>query len=201
MSADERIYRQLEELSSTIIKALEGLEKELSEYIEVTDNRLQKLEDKIHKLESLSDVTQKGLVKAIESSPDTEKVSTLAHLSSQQAAEKPPIVSQPPPRPIETSTLEAPTVIPQNISIPQPKPQESPVPPPSISRIPPVPTPPSFQPVLQNERATELMPLPERLEIKKIEGSIVEELEVKKKKEEDKDKDDLMSALKTIDSL
>ncbi|HUU79724.1 MAG TPA: hypothetical protein VMX55_15395 [candidate division Zixibacteria bacterium] len=200
MSTDERIYRQLEELSSTIIKALEGLEKEFSEYIEITDNRLQKLEDKIHKLESLSDVTQKGLVKAIESFPDTEKVSTLAHLSSQQFVEKPPIVSQPPPKPIETSTLETPT-IPQNIPIPQPKPQESPVPSPTISRIPPVPTPPSFQPILQNERLTEPMPLPERPEIKKIEGSIAEELEEKKKKEEDKDKDDLMSALKTIDSL
>ena len=53
---------------------------------------------------------------------------------------------------------------------------------------------------MQREQPTQIE-LPERTEIKKIEGSVVEELKKKEKKEEDKDKDDLMSALKTIDSL
>ena len=66
MSAEERLYKQLEGIVSSIINALEGLEKEFSEYIEETDKRIQRLEDKVHKFESLADVSGKGLVKAIE---------------------------------------------------------------------------------------------------------------------------------------
>ena len=68
--------------------------------------------------------------------------------------------------------------------------------------VPPVPIPPSFKPVLAEEPVKEaVVPQPKTAESSTTDGSIATNLEDKKKKEADKDKDDLMSALKMIDSL
>ena len=225
MSAEERIYKQLENISSSIIKALEGLEKELAEYIEVTDSRLNKLENKIQRLESLADVSSSGLVKTIEKSTSQEKTSELSHIAAK------PSISSPVPQPNEPVPIKA--ELPQS-PVPQPKesiltktelPQKpisqpkvtTPIPQPTsttttpikttesqaTSGIPPVPIPPSFKPVLKEESPKEetVVPQPKIAEPTTAEGSMATNLEEKKKKENDKDKDDLMSALKMIDSL
>ena len=187
MSAEERLYKQLEGIVASIIKALEGLEKELSEYIEVTDKRIHKLEEKVHKFESLADVSGKGLVKAIETSKSPDQVKGLAHLASQSkstVAPKPEVKT-----PIIEPKAEAKSTIPQ---------------PPSTaaslsetSKVPPVPMPPSFKPVMREESTETTTPaspsVPKPPTIKK------ESKEAEDK--EDKDKNELMSALKKIDEL
>lgn len=184
MSAEERLYKQLEGIVSSIIKALEGLEKELSEYIEVTDNRISKLENKVHKFESLAAVSGKGLVKAIESSKSPEQVKGLAHLAAQN---KPAVTPKP--------DIQTPVI--------QPKAETSPaVPqPPSAgtthtSKVPPVPLPPSFKPVMKDEPAQPVSTAPSvpRPPTTRKDSEEAEE-------KEDKDKKELMSALKKIDEL
>ena len=201
MSNEERIVKQIEDLSTSIIKALEALEKELSEYIEITDSRLQKLEEKVHKFESFVDVSGKGLVKAIEHSKEEEKTSTLDHLSSQPKLEQPAPVTPPitPPTPSVTPSMPSQTITRIEPPTPPKEPeietkQEVP-----ISKIPPIPTPPSFKTVLE-DKSREQITTGEG-ELSKGEGSIAKDLEDKQKKEDDKDKEDLLSALKTIDSL
>ena len=203
MSSEERIYKQLENISSTIIKALDGLEKELAENMKVTDSRLRKLEDKIIRLESLADVSSKGLVKTVEDFANKEKVSTLSHIATPMSNPTPQ-----PPTPLITQTETLKEQSPQPVvSTPVPKPIQSPiiapVEAPNFSKIPVVPIPPSFKPVLTEEPAKEeiIVPQPKSSESSLSNSSIAEKLEEKKKKETDKDKNDLMSALKMIDSL
>lgn len=187
MSAEERLYKQLEGIVSSIINALEGLEKEFSEYIEVTDKRIQKLEDKVLKFESLADVSGKGLIKAIETSKSPEQVKGLAHL----AAQSKPTVS---PKP----EVQAPVIQPKSDTppaVPKP-PSASPTP---TSKIPPVPLPPSFKPVMKDKLpepstsapATPSVPSPPSTRKDSKEGE----------EKEDKDKKELMNALKKIDEL
>lgn len=216
MSTEERIYKQLENISASIIKALEGLETELAEYIQVTDSRLNKLEDKIKRLDALADVSSKGLVKTIEDSTDKEKVATLSHIATPTSNSTPqpstPLISQTEelaPQPTVSSPVPSPELAPQaTVSSPTPDPEPSPVITPietsNLSEIPKVPIPPSFKPVLQEEEPAKeeiIIPQPKDLDSSLPKSSIAEELEEKKKKEADKDKDDLMSALKMIDSL
>lgn len=203
MSAEERMYKQLENISSTIIKALEALEKELAEYIQVTDSRFHKLEDKINRLEALADVTSRGLVRTIENSADKGKVSALSHITTPKSN---PIPQSPIPLVAQTESPKEQSPQPV-VSSPVPRPTQSsviaPVEAPSFSKIPEVPIPPSFKPTLEEEPAKEAIkvPQPKDLESSLTNSSIAEKLEEKQKKETDKDKDDLMSALKMIDSL
>ncbi len=188
MSAEERLYKQLEGIVTSIIKALEGLERELSEYIEVTDKRIHLLEEKVHKFESLADVTGKGLVKAIETSKSPEQVKGLAHLASRS---EPEVVSQP--------KVEAPVIQPKSESPPA-VPQPTSSTPDQTSKIPPVPLPPSYKPVLKEDiedsptdtTTTPTIPIPTAVE---------KEAKVDDEDKEDTDKSELMSALKKIDEL
>ncbi len=176
MSAEERLYKQLEGIVSSIINALEGLEKELSEYIEETDKRIQRLEDKVRKFESLADVSGKGLVKAIESSESPEQVKGLAHLATQS---KPTVRTKP----------ETPPAVPQ-----PPAARTSPT-----SKVPPVPLPPSFKPVLKDESQEPSTSAPAIPTIPKPPTTRKDPEETEEK--EDMDKKELMSALKKIDEL
>ena len=187
MSAEERLYKQLEGIVSTIIKALEGLERELSEYIEVTDNRIHRLEDKVRKFESLADVSGKGLVKAIESSKSPDQVKGLAHLAAQS---KPAVTPKPEVQtPVIQPKVETPPAVPQ---------------PPSAgtthtSKIPPVPLPPSFKPVLKDEPAQPITTAPTTPSVPRTPTTRKDPKEAEEK--EDTDKTELMSALKKIDEL
>jgi hypothetical protein len=190
LSAEERLYKQLEGIVSSIIKALEGLEREFSEYIEVTNKRLQTLEDKMQKMESLADVSGKGLVKAIESSSEPDKVKGLAHLTQSQPKEESSPAQQPPvmqPPEIDKS-MDAP-------SVQSEPPKETPA-----DQFPPVPTPPSIRTKPSSTPSPPSTPVttsttspdqPETPTPSKPE----------KKKGEDEDKEELLSALKIIDSL
>jgi len=176
LSAEERLYKQLEGIVSSIINALEGLEKEFSEYIEETDKRIQRLEDKVHKFESLADVSGKGLVKAIESSESPEQVKGLAHLATQSKTTVSPKPETPPAVPQPPAARTSPT-----------------------SKVPPVPLPPSFKPVLKDESqepSTSASVIPT---IPKPPTTHKDPEETEEK--EDKDKKELMSALKKIDEL
>ncbi len=203
MSAEERIYKQLESITSTIIKALEGLEKELAEYIQVTDSRLHKMEDKINRLEALADVSSRGLVRTVEDSIEKEKVSALSHIVTPTSN---PIPQPPTPPVAHTESPKEQSTQPV-ISTPVPKeiqtPIVAPVETPDFSKVPEVPIPPSFKPVLEEEPTKEenIVPQPKHSESSLPDSSVAEKLEEKEKKETDKDKDDLMSALKMIDSL
>ncbi|MBK5114153.1 MAG: hypothetical protein KGD59_08855 [Candidatus Heimdallarchaeota archaeon] len=187
MSAEERLYKQLEGIVASIIKALEGLEKELSEYIEVTDRRIHKLEDKVHKFESLADVSSKGLVKSIETSESPEQVRGLAHIATQS---KPAVTPEPEIQaPIMQPKTETPPAVPQ---------------PPSAvtaetSRVPPVPLPPSFKPVMSDEPLEAVSTAPATPIVPRPPTARKDSEEAEEK--EDKDKNELMSALKKIDEL
>ncbi|MCK5044933.1 MAG: hypothetical protein KAS22_00040 [Candidatus Heimdallarchaeota archaeon] len=187
MSAEERLYKQLEGIVSSIINALEGLEKELSEYIEVTDKRIHKLEDKVHKFESLADVSGKGLVKAIETSKSPDQVKGLAHLATQS---KPAVTPKPEIQtPVIQPKAETPPAVPH---------------PPSAgtthtSKVPPVPLPPSFKPVMKDEPAQPVSKAPTTPSVPRPTTTRKDPEEAEEK--EDKDKKELMSALKKIDEL
>lgn len=187
MSAEERLYKQLEGIVSSIINALEGLEKEFSEYIEETDKRIQRLEDKVHKFESLADVSGKGLVKAIESSESPEQVKSLAHLATQS---KPTVSPKPEVQaPAIQAKPETPPAVPQ-----PPAARTSPT-----SKVPPVPLPPSFKPVLKDESQEPSTSAPAIPTIPKPPTTRKDPEETEEK--EDMDKKELMSALKKIDEL
>lgn len=184
MSAEERLYKQLEGIVSSIINALEGLEKELSEYIEVTDKRIHKLEDKVHKFESLADVSGKGLVKAIETSKRPDQVKGLAHLAAQS---KPAVTSKPEIQtPVIQPKAETPPAVPQPPSASKAH----------TSKVPPVPLPPSFKPVMKDEPAKPVSTTPS---VPRTPTTRKDPEEAEEK--EDKDKKELMSALKKIDEL
>ncbi len=192
MSSEEKLAKQLDDIASSIIKALEGLEKELSEYIEITNKRLHILEDKMQKLESLADVSGKGLIKAIES-PKPQEHSTFSQAKTHQP------IDSPQPKPI-TPSIEQPkiTTAPPTATIPKVEseiPQSKPII--TESKLPPVPIPPTFQPKIE-ELSPEITPpttdpeVPSTPETKSDDPT---------KKKDSEDKDELMSALKIIDSL
>jgi hypothetical protein len=209
LSLEERIFKQIQDLSTSIIKALDSLEKELSEYIEVTDKRLHKLEDKMQKVESYMDASSKGLVKSIENSPPEKTIS----LPQTQPVEK--TVVQPAIQPPVTASVEqtkttkpikplAAEITPEIQTKVKEKPSV-----PSTSSIPPVPTPPSFKAVISEEKkaqplVTSKPPEPKTSEVqqqKTPQTPTVSQSEEGEKEEDDKDKKDLMSALKMIDSI
>lgn len=204
MSAEERIYKQLENISSTIIKALEALEREVAEYIQVTDSRLLKLEEKINRLGALADVSSRGLVKTVENSTEKGEVSALSHITTPTSSPTPQTPTPPPVTQIESPKEQPPQPI---VSTPEPSsPQPSvvtPVEAPDFTKIPAVPIPPTFKATLEEKPVKEeiTIPQPKSSESSLSESSVAEKLEEKEKKETDKDKDDLMSALKMIDSL
>jgi len=168
---------------------LEGLEKELSEYIEVTDKRIHLLEAKVHKFESLADVSGKGLVKAIETSKSPEQVKGLAHL-----APKSEPIDTPKPEMVKSSVIESRTESPP--AVPQPEsPSQDPT-----SKVPPVPLPPSYKPVLKEEPEESVSTPPTSTPIVPKPPSTAKESNEDDDKE-DKDKSELMSALKKIDEL
>ncbi len=203
MSDEERIYKQLENISSTIIKALEGLEKELEDYIQVTDSRFLKLEDKVNRLEALANASSRGLVKTIEDSTDKKEISELSHIVPKRSS------SIPQPTTSHVSQVESlkehssQPKISTPVPIPTQSPIIAPVETPAFSKVPEVPIPPSFKPTLEKEPVKEeiTVPQPKKSESSLPNNSIAEKLEEKKKEETDQDKDDLMSALKMIDSL
>ncbi len=187
MSAEERLYKQLEGIVASIIKALEGLEKELSEYIEVTDRRIHKLEDKVHKFESLADVSGKGLVKAVETSKSPDQVKGLAHIAPQS---KPAVTPTPVVKtPVIQPKAETPPAVPQTPSVSTAQ----------TSKVPPVPLPPSFKPVMKDEPAEPVSTAPTTPSVTKPSTTQKDPEEAEDK--EDKDKNELMSALKKIDEL
>ncbi|MHA1154698.1 MAG: hypothetical protein ACTSQK_01205 [Candidatus Heimdallarchaeota archaeon] len=192
MSAEERIYKQLENISSTIIKALEALEREVAEYIQVTDSRLLKLEEKINRLGALADVSSRGLVKTVENSIDKGEVSALSHITTPTSSPTPQTPTPPP-----VTQIESPKEQPPQPSV------VTPVEAPDFTKIPAVPIPPTFKATLEEKPVKEeiTIPQPKSSESSLSESSVAEKLEEKEKKETDKDKDDLMSALKMIDSL
>ncbi|MCE7744237.1 MAG: hypothetical protein GPJ52_03770 [Candidatus Heimdallarchaeota archaeon] len=187
MSAEDRLYKQLEGIVSSIIKALEGLEKELSEYIEVTDKRIHKLENKVHKFESLADVSSKGLVKAIETSKSPEQVKGLAHLAAQS---KPAVTPKPE---IQTPVIQP--IAKTLPTIPQPPSAGTT----HTSKVPPVPLPPSFKPVMRDEPAQPVSTAPTTPSVPRTPTTQKDPEEAEEK--EDEDKNELMSALKKIDEL
>ncbi|MBD3193093.1 MAG: hypothetical protein GF308_20825 [Candidatus Heimdallarchaeota archaeon] len=207
---EKNIYKQIEELSEFIIKALESLEKELSEYINVTDQRLQTLEDKVQNLESLTDVAGKGLVQAMEDKS----------IQEDKRPEPPASSSALPPEPLEKSSEHRRDISHQSTKEPLDggkkksdgggavERKES------IGTIPQPPLPGSLNASIKssetkknNQRtaATQAIipPTPEPREKKNERGKAVD----KKGKEDssiiddEKDREELMSALKIIDSL
>jgi len=186
LSIEERLAKQLDSIAGSIIKALESLEKELSEYITVTNKRLQVLEAKVVKFESLADVTNKGLVGAIQGSSNPDSVKGLAHLSTQSST-TPPSIPKPVQPPVVQPTVSAP---PPKTTIPivkssAPAPQQ----PTEEIKLPPVPKPPTFKPTLTDDKPKTDEPSPPTVDKKKPE------------KKDGDDKEELMSALKIIDSL
>ncbi|NHK30729.1 MAG: hypothetical protein FK730_05220 [Asgard group archaeon] len=188
MSAEERLYKQLEGIVSSIIKALEGLEKEFSEYIEDTNRRLEVLEDKIQKIGSLADVSGKGLVKAIDESANPEAVKGLAHLTQKPSIETKPEVIVPPTSTHNETEVRQPIPLTETTKTIQEK---------SIPKVPPVPTTPSIQtsietePVVEKPTSDEGIPQPPKSS---------EPIEITKDPKKE-DKDELMDALKVIDDL
>lgn len=185
MSAEDRFYKQLEGIVSSIIKALEGLEKEFSEYIEITNKRLEVLENKAQKMESLADVSGKGLVKAIDTSINPEAVKGLAHLTQQSSPETEPIAIKQQPIIKEEEVYSKPIAYEDPTKIMPEK---------SIPDIPPVPIPPSVQTPVEEkaivEKPTEEAVIPQPPKTTET---------TKEPKKEDKE--ELMDALKIIDSL
>lgn len=230
LSLEERIFKQIQDLSSSIIRALDSLEKELSEYIEVTDKRLHKLEDKIQKVESYVDASSKGLVGSIESTAP-EKTLSLPQSHPREMAGTQDAAPHPTVTPTVTASVEQPKVTPP--TTPQPTvttpekiiQSKEPISAPITSSIPPIPTPPSFKAVISEEEKrekqpsvtseapittqppiTSLPPIPKTPEMQQPKTDAPQAPEAPQgeegeKKEDDKDKNDLMSALKTIDSL
>lgn len=196
MSQDDKLYKQLEDFVVTIIKSLENLEKEFTEYIDVTNRRIQNLEEKVHRIDSLADVSGKGLLKAIESSPSPDNVKGLAHLTT-------PITEQPGKEAKATPQVESPipkqkAKQPPSIVPRPPSEQKTDVQLPTTmptSGVPPIPKPPSFKTTIAEEPTTPKLTESVTLEVQK---PLADE---KKPKKEDEDKDELMSALKIIDSL
>jgi len=201
LSSEDRLASQLESIVSSVIKALEGLEKELSEYIEITNKRLQVLEDKVQKFESLADIKSKGgLVKAIESSSNADQVKQLAHLTQrrpsptvQQEQKQPPLAQQP----IRRTTSSSP-------SPPQPMPRSPQRP--ETSQLPPIPKPPSIGTTLSSESIKPPTINPQTHATLSPEHTLdsqrpKEPIKPRSEKKEDDDKEELMSALKVIDSL
>ena len=194
MSTEQKFYKQLEGIVTSVIKALEGLEKELSEYVKVTNNRLQKLEDKINKIESLVDVSGKGLVKAIESAPAFENVETLAHIATQAKAKtsekiSPPLIQKKEifvdesAKPESNFDAESTTASASSVKVPQ------------------IQIPPITKSLKKEEHSIEI-PDEDLKQKEELKPSILDKS--KKdilKKEDDEDKDELRSALKIIDSL
>ena len=218
MSLEERIFKQIQDLSSSIIRALDSLEKELSEYIEVTDKRLIKLEDKFQKVESYMDASSKGLVKSIESTAPEKTISLPQTHPREKAA------SQSAVQPPVTASIEQPKVslpiTPLSADIKPEKPPQVKEKPsvPNTNSIPPVPTPPSFKAVISEEKpaaqapittqppVTSQPPIPKTPEVQQPKAEtqqapVAPQVEEGEKKEDDKDKKDLMSALKMIDSI
>jgi len=213
LSLEERIFKQIQDLSSSIIRALDSLEKELSEYIEVTDNRLHKLEDKILKVESYIDASSQGLVKPIESSPP-EKTISLPITHPQEKVTTQPKAKSPATASIEQAKVSPPTTPQPTVSIPEKQTQiTGKVSTPDASKMPPIPTPPSFKPVISEEKPADQPPVTSQPHIPKVpkiqqqekidapQAPTAPQGEEGEKKEDDKDKKDLMSALKMIDSL
>ncbi|MGC9777971.1 MAG: hypothetical protein HZR80_01860 [Candidatus Heimdallarchaeota archaeon] len=199
MSQDDKLYKQLEDFVSTIIKSLENLEKEFTEYIDVTNKRIQNLEEKVHKMEALVDVSSKGLLKAIESSSSPDNVRGLAHLTTPKTDQpikeegkiQAPVVSS-----ITQPKAEAPSIVPRPPT--EPRPQITEPTPTSTISAPPVPTPSSFRSVDADEAPTPTTP---ESRIPEVPKPPTVSKDAKKPKKEDEDKDELMSALKIIDSL
>jgi len=187
LSAEERLYKQLEGIVSSIIKALEGLEKEFSEYIEITNKRLVALEGKMKKMESLADVSGKGLVEAIDTSTNSDAVKELAHLTQQTTSEIKPAI-------IKDHSLEDERIITESIVKDE---TTKTMPEKPVFEIPHVPTPPSEQisikeePIVEKPTGEEVVPQPPKTEK-------IDELTKESKKD---DKEELMDALKIIDSL
>ena len=206
LSQDDKLYKQLEDFVTTIIKSLENLEKEFTEYIDVTNKRIQILEEKVHRMESLADVSGKGLLKAIESSPNADKVKGLAHLTAptiEQPAKEEVKVTPPVEAPIAEPKVERP---PSLVPIPpsEQKTDETPATSIPTSITPPVPKPPSFKPVTAEEPQAideSIAPKPHETRIPEVPKPPDDKEDDKKPKKEDEDKDELMSALKIIDSL
>ena len=222
LSLEERIFKQIQDLSTSIIRALDSLEKELSEYMEVTDKRLIKLEDKFQKVESYIDASSKGLVKSIESTAPEKTISLPQTHPREKAASQPAV--QPVVQPPVTAQAEQPKtsipITPLSAEIkPKKQPQVKEKPSvPSTNSIPPVPTPPSFKAVISEEKpaaqapittqppVTSQPPIPKTPEVQQPKAEtqqapVAPQVEEGEKKEDDKDKKDLMSALKMIDSL
>ena len=197
MSTEERLAKQLDNIAGSIIKALESLEKELSEYIDVTNKRLHVLEDKVTKFESLAVVSSKGLVGAVQESNNSGTVKGLAHLStpSSSPSPTPPKSIQPPV--VQPNISSTPSVVQPSVSSPPPAPTipkvEQPQPTPPVvsqeTKLPPVPAPPTYKATLADEKSTTDIPQPPTTDDKKTD------------KKNGEDKEELMSALKIIDSL
>jgi len=192
LSSEEKLAKQLDDIASSIIKALEGLERELSEYIKITNKRLHVLEDKMQNLESLADVSGKGLIKAFESSKPEEDSSFTQPRPSQPIESSPHYPTIPiniPPK--ITSSPPTATIPKIESEIPEPKPITE------DSKLPPIPKPPTFQAEME-DFSSEIIPpttIPEDPTIPDIKS------DDKIKKKDSEDKDELMSALKIIDSL
>ncbi len=222
LSLEERIFKQIQDLSTSIIRALDSLEKELSEYMEVTDKRLHKLEDKFQKVETYMGASSKGLVKSIESSPPEKTISLPQTHPREKAASQPavqPVVQPPVTAPTEQPKVSLP-ITPLSAEIKPEKPPQVKEKPsvPSTTSIPPVPTPPSFKAVISEDKpaaqapitaqtpVTSQPPIPKIPEVQQPKAEtqqapVAPQVEEGEKKEDDKDKKDLMSALKMIDSL
>jgi len=198
LSAEDRLVNQLESIVSSVIKALEGLEKELSEYIEVTNRRLDILEKKMKKFESLEDVKSKGgLVKAIESSSNSEQVKPLAHLARHQSSNQQSTLPDKMQQQASLQQQSRPSIMPP--VTPSSQQQQQPGPP-NLSKLPPIPKPPSFETSIETIKAPTVRTPPPIVhetpsELPKKDGK------PQLKKKEDNDKEELMSALKTIDAL
>ncbi|MBN1328530.1 MAG: hypothetical protein JXA54_03560 [Candidatus Heimdallarchaeota archaeon] len=192
MSSEEKLAKQLDGIASSIIKALEGLEKELSEYIEITNRRLHILENKMQNLESLADVSGKGLVKVFESLKPEENSIFPQDETPQPIippSQKPIIPVSTEPKIINASPI---TTIPK---IESELLQSEPITP--DTKIPPVHTQPTFQSKIE-DLSQETTP-----QTTAIEAPITPDTKSddQTKKKDSEDKDELMSALKIIDSL
>jgi hypothetical protein len=190
LNSEERIYKQVEELSSSIITALEALEKELSEYIEVTDRRLKKLEEKVQNFESLALVSEKGLL-GTKSEKGNSNIMRQADIAnnvphSSETQQSKPVI---PPSVVEKPVLDKQQ---QKTDFKPPK-QES------KHIIPPVPKPPSFEPKENSNQQPTIPPQIKQQPVQEQKPPVIKE--GKKSTEDEQEKEDLMEALKLIDSL
>lgn len=208
----EELVKQLEGIVSSMIKALESLEKEFSDYIEVTNSRLQVLESKVQKIDArdqaishtTTDSLEKDDVSSIESPsieheeplpPTTTPIEPSINEKHQEDVTTTPIQHHPVSQPIVAEHVDATSNIQQTS---EGSSNEHPT-------VPPVPTlPPTVPSVRSSDQQKPIVeakditpPTTSQASTETIKPDTKPSTEIT----DEDDKKELMSALELIDSL